>query len=102
MGALVEAERPASEGARLLAVVRGEGKGRMPLKAMAFDLDASPTFVWHLLNGFRQPSLAMATRMLDLWGIRPEAWCRKPAVQKLDSTGLSVIVTLVNTARVAE
>lgn len=64
-----------SEGRRLYLVVRGEGRERVPLKVLAFQIGCSEQFIGQLLSGRALPSLELAARIFAVHGIAAHLWC---------------------------
>ncbi|MGH7439127.1 MAG: hypothetical protein ACRENE_25850 [Polyangiaceae bacterium] len=72
---------PRSEGQRRFATLRGQGRDRTPLKALAIDLGVSVETVRLLLEGRMIPGLRLAVRIEALWQIAPREWLAEPAAQ---------------------
>ncbi len=76
----VAADAGASEGSRLLAVARGSGVDRTPLKVIAGQLACSEQFVGQLMSGRSLPSLQLAATIFRVFRIHAHLWCEPSKV----------------------
>jgi hypothetical protein len=90
-----------SEGRRLLAIARGVGAGRQPLKLLAYQLGTTEQHVGRLLRGVERPGVDVIARAWlelgiagHLWGLAPFDEAIGAKGSKEDSTDLHAVSRL--------